>query len=112
MKKLEIIIRQDRFEDVRLELIKAQCRGMTIFEVRGHGQQQGAVERYRGEEYKIPLVPKMKIDIIARDEDVEKYIDIIIKYAKTGEVGDGKIFISTIDDAIKIRTEERGIQTI
>ena len=108
MKKIEAIIRPHKLEDIQKELQQAGFGGLTVIEVRGYGRQKGHKEIYRGSEYKIEFVPKIKVELICSDEESEKAIEIIISYAKTGEVGDGKIFISSIDEAIRIRTEEAG----
>ncbi len=108
MKKVEAIIRPHKIEEVHQELQEAGFTGLTVSEVRGYGRQKGHKEIYRGSEYNIEFVPKMKIEIVCKDDMVEQAIEVIIKTAKSGEIGDGKIFISTIDDAIRIRTEESG----
>lgn len=108
MKKIEAIIRPHKVEDVHTELQEAGFAGLTVSEVRGYGRQKGHKEIYRGSEYNIEFVPKMKLEIVCLDDQIEQAIEIIIKTAKSGEIGDGKIFISTIDDAIRIRTEESG----
>ena len=108
MKKIEAVIRPFKIDDVREALIEIGIKGMTITEVKGYGRQKGHTEMYRGSEYKIDFLPKMKIEIIAPDEQVEKIVGTIIKSAKTGQVGDGKIFIYTVDEVIRVRTEESG----
>ncbi len=108
MKKIEAIIRPHKLEEVHTALRDAGYAGLTVTEVRGYGRQKGHKEIYRGSEYNIEFLPKIKIELITGDDKAEKAIEIIIKTAKTGEVGDGKIFISDIKDAIRIRTEESG----
>ena len=108
MKKVEAIIRPFKLDDVHNELLEAGFAGLTVTEVRGYGRQKGHKETYRGAEYNIEFVPKIKIELVCEDDKVEKAISIIIKTAKTGSVGDGKIFISTVDETIRIRTEESG----
>jgi len=108
MIKIEAIIRPHKLEEVHNALREAGYGGLTVTEVRGYGRQKGHKEIYRGSEYNIEFVPKIKIELITSDEKAEKAIEIIIKVTKTGEVGDGKIFISDIKDAIRIRTEESG----
>ncbi|GAB6283718.1 MAG: nitrogen regulator P-II GlnB [Ignavibacterium sp.] len=108
MIKIEAIIRPHKLEEVHNALREAGYGGLTVTEVRGYGRQKGHKEIYRGSEYNIEFVPKIKIELITSDAKVEKAIEIIIKVAKTGEVGDGKIFVSDIKDAIRIRTEESG----
>src|ERR1035437_1870976 len=106
MKKIEAIIRPFKLDDVKEALLEEDIRGMTITEVRGYGRQKGHKETYRGSEYQIEFVPKIRIEIVVEDSAAEKVIDAILKTAKTGQVGDGKIFISDISDVIRIRTDE------
>jgi len=108
MKKVEAIIRPHKIEEVHTELQEAGYAGLTVSEVRGYGRQKGHTEIYRGSEYNIEFVPKMKLELVCKDDAVEQAVAIIIKTAKSGEIGDGKIFISSIEDAIRIRTEESG----
>lgn len=108
MKKIEAIIRPFKLDEVKEALLEDGVRGMTITEVRGYGRQKGHKETYRGSEYEIEFVPKIKIEVIVDDEMAEKAIESILRIAKTGQVGDGKIFISDISDAIRIRTDESG----
>jgi len=108
MKKIEAIIRPFKLDEVKEALIEEGIRGMTISEVRGYGRQKGHKEVYRGSEYQIDFVPKIKIEIVVVDEMAEKVIDVILNIAKTGQDGDGKIFISDIKDVIRIRTDESG----
>ncbi|MGK9368910.1 P-II family nitrogen regulator [Melioribacter sp. Ez-97] len=108
MKKIEAIIRPHKLDEVQEALSDAGFQGLTVSEVRGYGRQKGHKEVYRGTEYNINFVPKVKIEMICTDDRLEKAIDIIMKTAKTGEVGDGKIFIYDLKDAIRIRTGESG----
>ena len=108
MKKIEAIIRPFKLEDVKEALIEEGVRGLTISEVRGYGRQKGHTETYRGSEYRIEFVPKIKIEVVVEDSKTENVIDAILRTAKSGQVGDGKIFISNIEDAIRIRTDESG----
>jgi nitrogen regulatory protein P-II 1 len=108
MKKIEAIVRPHKMDDVREALHEAGVLGMTITEVKGIGRQKGHTETYRGSEYEINFVPKVKLEIVVPENVLQKAISIIIKAAKTGEVGDGKIFVSPIEDAIRVRTEEAG----
>ena len=108
MTKLEAIIRPNRFDQVKEALSSAGVEGMTVSEVRGHGRQKGQTETYRGREYDIQLLPKLKMEIVLADDRVEDVIDAIIKSAFTGEIGDGKIFLYRADDAIRIRNRQRG----
>ncbi|GJQ63297.1 MAG: nitrogen regulatory protein P-II [Melioribacteraceae bacterium] len=108
MKKVEAIIRPFTLDNLHEALQEEGFTGITVTEVRGYGRQRGHKEIYRGTEYNIDFVPKIKIEIVAKDESVESLVDIILQHCKTGQVGDGKIFISPVDDAIRIRTEESG----
>ncbi len=108
MKKIEAIIRPHKLDDVREALIEGGIKGMTILEVRGIGRQKGQTEIYRGSEYQINFIPKVKLELVVADTLLDKATSIIIASAKTGQVGDGKLFISTIDDVIRVRTEENG----
>jgi nitrogen regulatory protein P-II 1 len=112
MKKIEAVIRPEKYDIVSNALEKAGCSGLMITEVEGHGKQKGVIQQWRGEKYKIGLLPKIKLEIVVKDTEVEKITKIIIDNAKTGEVGDGKIFIYEIEDVIRIRTEEKGEQAI
>ncbi|HUI29814.1 MAG TPA: P-II family nitrogen regulator [Candidatus Acidoferrales bacterium] len=108
MKKIEAIIRPFKIDDVREALVEIGIKGMTITEVKGYGRQKGHTEMYRGSEYQIDFLPKMKIEIISPDDSVDKIVETIIKSAKTGQVGDGKIFVYPVEDVIRVRTEESG----
>src|SRR5438874_13136795 len=108
MTKIECIIRPERFEEVNALLGDMGIVGMTTSEVRGCGRQRGYVEKYRGMEYQVRLLPKMKLECVVPDSLVDPVVQAIMESAQTGEVGDGKIFLSRIDDAIRIRTGERG----
>ena len=108
MKKIEAIIRPHKLEEVKEALIESGIKGMTIMEIRGIGRQKGQTEIYRGSEYQIDFVPKIMLMIIVPDSQLEKAISLILANAKTGQVGDGKIFVSAIEEAIRVRTEEAG----
>ena len=108
MKMIIAIIRPHRLDNVHAALQEAGFKGLTVTEVKGYGRQKGHTEIYRGSEYKIEFVPKLKIEVVCPDEKCDAAVDIIVHKAKTGEVGDGKIFISPVDEAIRIRTEETG----
>jgi len=112
MKKIEAIIRPFKLDDVKEALIEEGVRGLTITEVRGYGRQKGHTETYRGSEYRIEFIPKIKIEIVIEAQKAEKVIEAILKTAKTGQVGDGKIFVSDIGDVIRIRTEESGREAL
>jgi nitrogen regulatory protein P-II 1 len=108
MTKIEAIIRPNRFEAVKEALSDLGIDGMTVSEARGHGRQKGHTETYRGREYEVSLIPKLRVELVVLDERVEAILAAIIGSAATGEIGDGKIFISKVDDAIRIRNQERG----
>ncbi len=108
MKKITAIIRPFKLDEVKEALVEEGIRGLTITEVRGYGRQKGHTETYRGSEYQIEFIPKIKIEVVVEESKVENVVDAILKSAKTGQVGDGKIFISDIQEVIRIRTEESG----
>jgi nitrogen regulatory protein P-II 1 len=108
MMKLEAIIQPSRFESVKEALIEIGIEGMTVTEVRGHGRQKGHTEVYRGREYTVDLLPKVKLEMVLPDGLVNRVVETILKTAKTGKIGDGKIFLSRIEEAIRIRNDERG----
>jgi nitrogen regulatory protein P-II 1 len=108
MKKVEAIIQPSKFDSVKEALLELGVEGMTVVEVRGHGRQKGHTEVYRGREYTLDLLPKIKIEIFLQDQRVNSAVDAILTAAKTGKIGDGKIFVSSVDDAIRIRNNERG----
>ncbi len=106
MKKIEAIIRPFKLEDVKIALVNSGIVGMTVSEVRGFGRQKGQVERYRGSEFTVEFLQKLKVEVVVENEKVSYVIDAIAEAAKTGEIGDGKIFISSIDSVVRIRTGE------
>jgi nitrogen regulatory protein P-II 1 len=108
MTKVEAIIQPSRFEPVKEALREVGVDGMTVSDVRGHGRQKGHTETYRGREYTVDLIPKIKIEMILPDNLVDEAVQAILRTAKTGKIGDGKVFLSRIDEAIRIRNEERG----
>lgn len=108
MKKIEAIIRPFKLDDVKIALVNAGIVGMTVSEVRGFGRQKGQTERYRGSEYTVEFLQKLKIEVVVDDETVDMVVDKVITAARTGEIGDGKIFISPVDDIVRIRTSEKG----
>lgn|SRR3984893_13570434 len=112
MTKVEAIIQPNKFEAVKEALSEVGVEGMTISEVRGHGRQKGHTEHYRGREYSVDLIPKIKIEVVLADNLVERAVEAVIKAAATGKIGDGKIFLSKIDDAIRIRSQERGVSAV
>ena len=112
MKKIIAIIRPDKLEAVKNALEEIGCHGMTVRDVKGRGRQLGITENYRGRDYRIDLLPKTEIEIVTREEDVEGIVQTIIETAKTGDIGDGKIFISSVEEVIRIRTGEKGDRAI
>jgi nitrogen regulatory protein P-II 1 len=106
MKKIEAIVRHFKLEELKSALMERQIQGMTVTEVRGFGRQKGHTEMYRGTEYTVDFVPKIKIEVVVRDEDVAKVIDAIVGATRTGQVGDGKIFVSQLCQVVRIRTGE------
>ncbi|RZU39999.1 P-II family nitrogen regulator [Edaphobacter modestus] len=108
MQKIEAVIQPSKLDAVKDALVEIGVDGMTILEARGHGRQKGHTEVYRGREYSVDLLPKVKLEIVVTDEMVDGAVNAIISAARTGTIGDGKIFISKIDDAIRIRNDERG----
>ncbi|MBZ2166004.1 P-II family nitrogen regulator [Methanobacterium spitsbergense] len=112
MKEITAIIRPDKLEVVKAALQEIQCNGITVTEVKGRGRQLGITESYRGRDYKVDLLPKTRLEIIVNDEDLEKVIDAIVKTAQTGDIGDGKIFVSAVEEVVRIRTGERGEKAV
>jgi nitrogen regulatory protein P-II 1 len=108
MTKIEAIIRPNRFEAVKEALSDLGIDGMTVSEARGHGRQKGHTETYRGREYEVSLIPKLRVELVVLDERVDALVAAIIASATTGEIGDGKIFLSKVEDAIRIRNQDRG----
>jgi nitrogen regulatory protein P-II 1 len=112
MKKIEAVVQPSRMESVKEALVELGIMGMTISEVRGHGRQKGHTEVYRGNEYTVDLLPKIKFEIVLPDAMLDTAIEAILRSAKTGKIGDGKIFVSNVEDAIRIRNLERGEKAI
>jgi len=112
MKKIIAIIRPDKLEVVKNALEEIGCHGMTVKDVKGRGRQLGITESYRGHDYRIDILPKTEIEIVTKDEDVEDIVQTIVETAKTGDIGDGKIFVSPVEEVIRIRTGERGDKAI
>jgi nitrogen regulatory protein PII len=112
MKKIEAIIKPFKLEEVKDALGELGIEGMTVTEVKGFGRQKGHTEIYRGSEYTVDFLPKRKLEIVTPDDRVEAAIGAIVKAAKTGKIGDGKVFVSTIEDSIRIRTDERGDKAV
>lgn len=108
MKKIEAIIRPFRIDDVREALAEIGVKGMTLTEVKGYGRQKGHTELYRGSEYQIDFLPKIKLEVVVPDRMEDQVVEAILKTARTGQVGDGKIFIYNVEDAVRVRTGEAG----
>jgi nitrogen regulatory protein P-II 1 len=112
MTKLEAVIQPSKLDAVKEALIAIGIDGLTVSEVRGHGRQKGHTEFYRGREYSVDLLPKIKLEIVLHDEAVDEVVKAILGAAQTGKIGDGKIFLSRVDEAIRIRNEERGADAL
>jgi nitrogen regulatory protein P-II 1 len=112
MKKIEAIIKPFKLEEVKDALSELGIEGMTVSEVKGFGRQKGHTEIYRGSEYTVDFLPKIKLEIVIVDNRLDAAIEAIVKAARTGKIGDGKIFVSTVEDAVRIRTEEKGDQAV
>ena len=112
MKKIEAVIKPFKLDEVRDALGEVGVEGMTVSEVKGFGRQKGHTEIYRGSEYTVDFLPKIKLEIVAADEQVERAVETIVSSAKTGKIGDGKVFVSNIEEAVRIRTDERGEQAV
>jgi nitrogen regulatory protein P-II 1 len=108
MKKVEAVIRPDALDSVMAELEKAGYPGIMVTEIEGHGKQKGVSQQWRGQEYKVDLLPKVKIEVVVSDKEADEIIQRISKVTKTGQIGDGKIFVTTVSDVVRIRTGERG----
>ena len=108
MTKIEAVVQNSKLEAVKTALQEIGVEGMTVLEVRGHGRQKGHTEFYRGQEYTVDLIPKTKLELVLSDELVEKVVQAIMTASRTGKIGDGKIFLSKVDEVIRIRNEERG----
>ena len=112
MKKIEAIIKPFKLEEVKDALGEAGIEGMTVTEVKGFGRQKGHTEIYRGSEYTVDFLPKIKLELVIADEKVEEAVKAIVKAARTGKIGDGKIFVSDVIEAVRIRTEEKGVAAV
>ncbi len=112
MKKVEAIIRPFKLDEVKIALVNAGVVGMTVSEVRGFGRQKGQTERYRGSEYTVEFLQKLKIEIVVEEDQVDEVVDKIITAARTGEIGDGKIFVSPVDEIVRIRTGEKNLEAV
>jgi len=112
MKKIEAIIKPFKLEDVKEALVENGIAGMTVSDVKGYGRQQGHSELYRGAEYVVDFLAKIKIEVIVNDEDVDSTLNVIVEAAKTGKIGDGKIFVTPVEEVVRIRTEQRGSEAV
>ena len=108
MKKIEAFIRLNKLDDVKAALEEIGVQGMSVEQVRGYGRQLGRTDKYRGSTYAVNLLPKMRVEVVVRDDELEEALEVIVKTSQTGEIGDGKIFVSEVLDAIRVRTGERG----
>lgn len=112
MKKIEAVIRHYKLDDVKAGLTEAGIHGMTVSEVRGFGRQRGHKENYRGAEYTVDFLPKLKLELAVRDDQWKPVVDVILTHCRTGQIGDGKIFVSDLDEIVRIRTGETGDEAI
>ncbi len=112
MKRVEAIIRPFKLDEVKIALVNAGIVGMTVSEVRGFGRQKGQTERYRGSEYTVEFLQKLKLEIVVEDTQVDMVVDKIVSAARTGEIGDGKIFVSNVDEIVRIRTGEKNLEAV
>jgi nitrogen regulatory protein P-II 1 len=112
LQKIEAIIRPFKLDEVKIALVNAGIVGMTVSEVRGFGRQKGQTERYRGSEYTVEFLQKLKIEIVVEDDQVDMVVEKVIESARTGEIGDGKIFISPVGQVVRIRTGEKNLEAI
>jgi len=112
MKKIEAIVKPFKLEEIKDALAELGVEGMTVIEVKGFGRQKGHTEIYRGSEYTVDFLPKIKIEVVLSDDQADQAVAAIVKAARTGKIGDGKVFVSTIDEAIRIRTAEKGVTAI
>jgi len=112
MKKIEVIIKPFKLDDAKEALQEAGVHGLTVTEVKGFGRQKGHTELYRGAEYVVDFLPKVKLEIVAQDDAVDELVELLIKAVRTGRIGDGKIFVMPVDDVIRIRTGEHGEEAV
>jgi nitrogen regulatory protein P-II 1 len=112
MKKIEAIVKPFKLEEIKDALSEVGVEGMTVIEAKGFGRQKGHTEIYRGSEYTVDFLPKIKIEVVLSDELADQAVAAIVKSARTGKIGDGKVFVSTIDEAVRIRTAEKGVTAI
>jgi nitrogen regulatory protein P-II 1 len=112
MKEIVAIIRPNKLDEVKDALEETRCHGITVTEVKGRGRQLGITESYRGSDYRIDMLPKTKLEIIVKDQDLDEVVKTLLETAQTGDIGDGKIFISAVEDVVRIRTGERGEKAV
>jgi nitrogen regulatory protein PII len=112
MKMVEAIIRPEKLEPVLAGLSELGYPGITISEVKGHGKQKGMTQHWRGNEYTIQFIPKVKIEVVALEEDVHRILDVIVRYSRTGNMGDGKAFVYDVEEAVRVRTGDSGLKAI
>ncbi len=112
MKKIEAIVRPEKLDEVKLALEEIGCIGMTVSEVKGRGRQKGIVQQWRGREYRVDLLPKVKLEIVVGNELAEKVVETIVETARTGKVGDGKIFVLPVEEVVRVRTGEKGEKAV
>ncbi len=112
MKKIEAVIRHFKLEEVKDALMEVSVQGMTVTEVRGFGRQKGQKEQYRGAEYSVDFLPKVKMEVVVPDDQVKVVVETIVRTARTGQIGDGKIFVTDLDETVRIRTGESGAEAI
>ena len=112
MKRVIAVIRREKYEEVKRALLEIGCEGMNVSEVKGRGRQAGKRESYRGSKYCVDLIPKTRLELIVNEEDLDKVLDTVIESARTGEIGDGKIFVSDVAEVIRIRTGEKGSDAV
>ncbi|NUQ69891.1 MAG: P-II family nitrogen regulator [Chthonomonadales bacterium] len=112
MKRVECVIRPIKMDDVKEALVAIGVSGMTVTDVRGYGRQRGRTEKYRGNTYIINLLPKVKVEFVVADERADEVVEVILEAARTGEIGDGKVFVSDVEEAVRIRTGERGLAAL
>ena len=112
MKKIEAFIKPFKLDDVKSALMEIGIKGLTVSEVKGFGRQKGHTELYRGSEYRVDFLPKSKLELFVTDDEVENVVETIVKVARTGSIGDGKIFVLAVEDAIRIRTGEKGADVV
>ncbi len=112
MKKIEAIVKPFKVEDVKEALASVGVEGMTVSEVKGFGRQKGHTEIYRGSEYSVDFLPKVKFEVVLSEEHVQRTVEAVVRAAKTGKIGDGKVFVYNVEEVIRIRTEERGLEAI